>query len=97
MPSALARHVHGCHCGQGLAPLGALCSPVRNSMGGGSRGFDPWVPTSIPMGCGYPVPISMADTDLTLEMTGIHDSQFSVSVSHSSHLDITLLTTSQHA
>src|SRR6266481_3181560 len=53
-------------------------------MGGGSHGFDPWVPTSIPMGCGYPhsgypAPISMVDTDLTLEMTGIRDLPFTPS------------------
>src|SRR6266481_6139394 len=59
---------------------------IRNSTGGGSHGFDLWVPTSVPMGCrhplcGYPVPISMADMDPTLEMTGIRDSPFTPSPS----------------
>src|SRR6266481_9320667 len=33
------------------------------------------------MGCGYPAPISMADTDPTLEMMGIRDSPFTPSPS----------------
>jgi len=64
-------------------------------MGGGSCGFDPWVPTSVPMGCGYPrsgypAPISMVDTDPTLEMTGICHLPFAPSLSPTPHIWISL-------